>query len=410
MNTQNVVKIGLVVLLVLTALTVTASAANYYVYANFDTSNTGGVYVPGQGVGSYQDKLYVASGGSCYVYQVTIPTGSDPNMHPDNPDDTGPIAPRTLTLVKTHNIAGDIGSTYQSQNEFYVDASGIYYGANNGIHKWDHSWNYQGLVVTVGTYAESLAYDSATGTWYAGRWNRQIYSFQVGVDTAWQYEFTYPTYAGSHHDGMEYVYGCLWISDMTSNKIGKWQKGATGWTELDVFDYTNPVDDDVEGMGHGSFDHFWCTGWSRLYELGGGKGVLQPDIVAVEYKLVDYTLNGNIFEESLRVKFENRGNGDAYDVGATMASAPPNTDFTDDAGDPNDNNCDPTVTAGDIPVGGSAWSTDTFTIRIDLAYTPAPDPCDEAYWDVEYDDEDVYHHIIGGVPEFPPGEGPNCCP
>lgn len=260
------------------ASTASAQAPTYefLTYANFGSDSS--CYTPGQGVGGYENKLYVATNGQyCYVYEVSIPEGADPNMHPDNPEATGPMAPRTLTFVERHDIRADIygetgiNSIYQSVSEFYVDDSGIYYGPGpGGIHKWDHDWNYQGRVVDVSLIAQTLAYDADNDIWYGGLAGRQIYSFKPGINTSWQYEFTYPTYEGWHHDGLEFVNGYLWISDMTSNWIGQWKKNPDGtWEELARFYYDNPVEDDVEGMGFGPLGHLWVTGWNRLYEIGG---------------------------------------------------------------------------------------------------------------------------------------------
>ncbi len=243
----------------------------FLTYANFGINNS--CYTPGQGVGGYKNKLYVATYDQyCYVYEVSIPEGEDPNMHPDNPEAPGPIAPRNLTFIEKHDILADIGgSIHQSKSEFYVDDTGIYYGpAPGGIHKWNHNWNYQGKVVDVSLASETLAYDANNDVWYAGLSNRDIYSFRPGTDTSWQYEFTYPDYVGGHHDGLEFVNGFLWISDMTSNWVGQWKKDSTGlWNETARYNYDTPIDDDVEGMGFGAFGHLWATGWSRLYEIGG---------------------------------------------------------------------------------------------------------------------------------------------
>lgn len=263
---------------------------DFFVYANFDASNTGGVYRPGQGCGAYKiddstGNIYVARSGYCDIYKVSIPSGSDPNRHPFNPNNSGPIIPRTLSLVKTYNFSADCGWFGDHHAEFYVDDNYIYYGPDNygigGIERW--AKNPDG---TFGTYlgrlpipvppvnGETFGRDAANDIWYTCSRERTVYSFEVGKDSVWQSEFTYPTYGGDHHDGMEYVGGYLWISDMTSDTIGQWQYTDTGqyngWTEVYRFSYTNPVDDEVEGMGFGPFSHLWVTGWNRLYELGGG--------------------------------------------------------------------------------------------------------------------------------------------
>jgi len=123
-----------------------------------------------------------------------------------------------------------------------------------------------------------LAYNPAENVWYAGGRTRTIYQLEDTngdgsfLDESWVPIFTYPDYGGSHNDGLEYVGGYLWISDMTSDVIGKWQYNPStdSWEELNRFTYTELAD--VEGMGFGPNDHFWCgSGWgseSYIYELG----------------------------------------------------------------------------------------------------------------------------------------------
>jgi hypothetical protein len=98
-----------------------------------------------------------------------------------------------------------------------------------------------------------------------------------------------------------------------------------------------------------------------------------------------------VFESWLEVRVENHGTEDVYNVTATISSAPANIAVVD--GD---------VTFGDIPVGGSVWSPDTYTIRADV--TVPYDPYEMLYWDIEYDDAQGVRHGIEDVPQFPPVE------
>lgn len=128
----------------------------------------------------------------------------------------------------------------------------------------------------------------------------------------------------------------------------------------------------------------------------------QPDLWAVEYRwgapAPGYSFaNWPIFEGWMDVRIENRGTVDALNVTGTMSSCPLNTSIIDGE-----------VMVGDIPSGGSAWSSDTFTTHVDMA-NPV-DPCDECFWTIEYDDAAGVHHVVENVPEFPPGEGPPSCP
>jgi hypothetical protein len=278
-------------LLVLAFATSALAVDEYFIYAHFDNGNTGGLYQPGQGVGSYpldaeSGLLYIAREPNCEVYKVSIPPGSDPNTHPDNPDDSGSMVPRTLTWVGSYNIGADMGSSIkQSQAAFYIDDNYVYYGPCGGIHRWDK--DAAGLP-TAGTYTKvvpaldpgdgnnTLAYDPATDTWYSGESNRKIYSIHSGGLT-WTYGFTHTDYGGDHHDGLEYRGGFLWISDMTSDFVGKWQNVGGTWTELAVYSYSGGGGWDVENLGGGALGHFWATGWDVVYELGGG-GLQVPTI------------------------------------------------------------------------------------------------------------------------------------
>jgi len=108
------------------------------------------------------------------------------------------------------------------------------------------------------------------------------------------------------------------------------------------------------------------------------------------YSYVDWP----IFEGWMNVRIENRSSLDVYNVVATITDWPIHTTVPD-----------PDVTVGDIPAGSSAWSGDTFTVRVDMML-PGVDPCEGVFWRIEYDDAAGSHHVIEDVPEFPPGEGP----
>ncbi len=260
-----------------------AGPPTYYVYGVFTPSHE--VY----SIDGYDDLLYVSDNyGYAYIYRVTIPAGADPNMHPDNPDATGPMAPRTFTQVGSrYYFRGDCGWYGYHHASFYVDQDYIYYGPDNygqgGIEKWARNPDgtfgaYLGrLPVPVPpTNGETFGYDADNDTWYTCTRERAVYSFQMGVDAVWQYEFTYPSYGGDHHDGLEFVGGFLFLSDMTTDLIGQWEYTGTGpyngWEEAVRYQYANPQY--VEGMGFSPFDHLWISsGWSPgvIYELGGGE-------------------------------------------------------------------------------------------------------------------------------------------
>jgi len=132
--------------------------------------------------------------------------------------------------------------------------------------------------------------------------------------------------------------------------------------------------------------------------------VSQPELWAVAYRWGDPAPGWRwdpfpvIFEGWTELRIDNRGPGDAFNVTATVTDWPINATVPD-----------PHVTVGNIPAAGSAWSADTFITRVDMTI-PGVDPCEGVLWRIEYDDSAGVHHVIEGVPQFPPGEGPPPCP
>ena len=296
-NTKNsarkpITVILFAVMIVAGVLAVTPAAAqddDYCIYGNITVS---GYAVDGYRLNDTAGLLYVDNGGTCYIYLVSIPVGSDPNQHPSNPDPEaqGEMAERTFIRLDdiAYDFNADCGCAASHHAEFYVDADHdyIYYGAYNGIDKWDKNADgsfgtYLGRVTDKngsdipGNGDETFAYDVDNNIFYSCSRGRTVQSFDANVDTAWKTEFTYPTYGGGHHDGMEFVNGYLWISDMTTDMIGQWEKQPDGsWIEKNNFSYS--YGEHVEGMGFQPLGHFWATSGSKLYEFGGGE--LQPEI------------------------------------------------------------------------------------------------------------------------------------
>ncbi len=237
----------------------------------------GAEYIIFTGGGPYSGEIYG------FIYRVE--TAGDPQTHPDNPTNTGPIAPRTFTFVSTHYM-GNYGSAHD--NAFYVDETGIYYGgSDNGyeddpgwttfmggaIWRWDFQWNLLECVVTpAAAGAQTLSRNDATGDWWYGTGNRRIYKWD---GAAWQYIFTAPHLGGGHHDGLVVIENSLYISDMTSDAIQQYRLDDEGnmmddpGTPFKTFFYTAAPS--VEGMGFGPNQHIWITsGGTSLYEVGGG--------------------------------------------------------------------------------------------------------------------------------------------
>ncbi len=233
----------------------------------------------------------VFTGGAVYSGEITgyiyrVETAGDPQTHPDNPDNTGPVSPRTFSFVSSHYM-GNYGSAHD--NAFYVDETGIYYGAsNNGyagdpgwaafmggaIWHWDFDWNLLECVVTPAAPAgtQTLARNDATGDWWAGTSGRRMYKWD---GTTWELIFTAPHLGGSHHDGLVVIENSLYVSDMTSDAIQQYRLDDTGNlmdppnSPFKTFYYT--ASPSVEGMGFGPNEHIWITGGGGgLYEIGGG--------------------------------------------------------------------------------------------------------------------------------------------
>jgi uncharacterized repeat protein (TIGR01451 family) len=97
-----------------------------------------------------------------------------------------------------------------------------------------------------------------------------------------------------------------------------------------------------------------------------------------------------LFRSWVEVRIENIGAGDAYNVTAAIMDQPSNV-TVDDGG----------VTLGNIFAGTSVWSADSFELMTDMG--DPQDPNEQIFWRIEYDDASGNHHVIGNVPEFPPG-------
>ncbi len=267
-------------------------ADDYYNYGGWNpgigyTTGVGG-YVDTAGViegivgGEY---LFVMGGpsygGSHSAYTYRVDTVGDENLHPSNPDATGPIAPRTFTQVGSSYYVGNFTSGHE--NAFYVNDSGIYYGADDyGITHWDFGWANRAVIApTTPITTQTFAYHEASGTWWAGSTYRHILRSSGG---AWTDLGIHPNLSGDHHDGMEIVGNSLFISDMTSDVLIQYRLDAAGnvidpWaTPYKTFNYSEAAS--VEGMGYGPNSHLWISGWNSgtIYEIGGGElqGELNP--------------------------------------------------------------------------------------------------------------------------------------
>jgi hypothetical protein len=315
-----------------------ASADDYRVYSYFNAPGTGlvwavGGYVEDYGVtGTWGDEIqYIYflqrdNIGERTAYKVKVwvtneGSAADPtsyidiDQHPANPDlaHVGPIEPRHFEIVKSVDITPYSDDGGWGADEFYVDSTGVYLGAwPHGIHKFDQDLNHIGQIAPVAPDAtQTLAYDPSRKIWFAGNYNRDIYQISDTngngdlMDETWQKIFTTPDYAGSHHDGMEYVGGYLWISDMTSDVIAKWKYdvGTNTWSEVDRYTYSEPAV--VEGMGYGPNASFWIGGYGSryVYELHGK--------ISCGYPVADAGVDVPSYPPTIPVKLD--GSGSYYE-------------------------------------------------------------------------------------------------
>ena len=89
----------------------------------------------------------------------------------------------------------------------------------------------------------------------------------------------------------------------------------------------------------------------------------------------------------MEVLIENTGNGDAYNVTATLESAPGYAEIVDSG-----------VSFGDVLVQSDKWSNDDFCIRV---HCEGPTD-DTVWWRIEWDDVLGNHHVMQDVPMFGP--------
>ncbi|HHH11064.1 MAG TPA: hypothetical protein ENK23_03205 [Sorangium sp.] len=264
----------------------TEPTGTYYQFAHFSSSDT--VFKGGYDVDSFGDKIYVNRNSQHIdVYQVTLLDSDgdgelEPNQHPDNPNKTGPIEERVLTLVNTY----DVSQGPDSQSEIYVQADRLFMAHNPaGTNKDITQYLFSDGSVSVtmapvsGNFGPSLlGFDDVAKVWYGAKeGGRRVYSYHEPTQQ-WVPEFAYPDLAGGHMDGLEIVTdpntgeAYVYVSDMTSDFIGQYKRDESGlWEQVNLFAYNNSTADLVEGMGFGALNHFWVTSGSAVYELGGGE-------------------------------------------------------------------------------------------------------------------------------------------
>ncbi|MCK5508292.1 MAG: PEP-CTERM sorting domain-containing protein [Desulfobacterales bacterium] len=257
-----------------------ASAGVYYEFSSYGGS--GYEY----DVACYGNTIYYGGGTAVYSIDVSVADSSkkdEPYYLADGVTLNTNYQARTFSNAQSIPLSGHTGLlNSKSVGEMYVDGSYIYTPGGhdqNEVYKFNKTTgSYVNKVVTTTSAtpprASFLSYGG--GKWWMGNENREIWS-STGGD--WTHEFTFNNMSGSHGDGMEYVNGDIFVSDMTSDKIAQWEYDGSSWSEKEVFNYeelfggTNKY---VEGMGFGALGHFWAGSGGVVYELGGGD--IQPEI------------------------------------------------------------------------------------------------------------------------------------
>ncbi|GMV18275.1 MAG: hypothetical protein HS104_18670 [Polyangiaceae bacterium] len=239
---------------------------------------SGGAFKSGSRVDSFGDQIYVDRGAELDVYQVTLEdTDGDgklePDQHPDNSLDVGPMEARTLTLVKSYSKASDgvpIGG------ELYAKADRLLMlgpTTDGTLSEWVFATKASSKVTSgapAGLNTSFLGFGEADSRWYAGNFGSKgsgLLSWHAGAGE-WVSEFV----PASSISGLEVVVapktGEQYAYIAGTGFIDQYRRDPAGWTAVNRFGYK--YDKYATGLGFGAFDHFWLTGGYTLVEIGGG--------------------------------------------------------------------------------------------------------------------------------------------
>jgi len=261
------------------------AAGTYYEFSTYGGSGSE------LDVASYGNTIYYGAGAAVHSIDVSIADLTkvdEPYFLADGVTPNPNYQTRTFSNPQSINLTGSPSLNGGSVGELYVDATHIYTtGGSNGnqVYAFDKATGaYTGQVVTNTASAPRASHlGFGGGKWWMSNESRQVFS-STGGD--WTYEFTWNNMAGSHGDGMEWVNGHIFVSDMTSNHIAMWDEADGVWSETERFDYQELSGGNkyVEGMGFGALGHFWAGSGSLVYELGGGSigdytGVPEPGML-----------------------------------------------------------------------------------------------------------------------------------
>ena len=252
--------------------------ADYYNYGAWNMGYGSAYGIDGWVGSDGTDRVIFYSGSTAHIYQVT--TDANANLHPDNPDATGPIATRTFTWEMNFDLQN---SNYSHECEFYVGSDGFYLGATNGIEKYDFDGSYLGSFGPPspnedGYSTQSLGYNVADNDWYAGTigfdGTSNIFKLD-GDNLALGWIEVFATSVSNHHDGLEVLSnGNLLLADYD----GQIQEYTSTGTFVADHLHTS-WGHELEGMGSGALGHYWGGTHSGLiFEFGGGS-LPSPDPV-----------------------------------------------------------------------------------------------------------------------------------
>jgi hypothetical protein len=255
----------------------------YYLFGYFEQGSS--EFKGGYDVDGYEDLLYVNRSTQLDVYRVTLADTDvdgkhEPNQHPENKDNPGPMEERILKFVKTYT---NVKLGQPSVAEIFAEKDRIYFlrrdGSYENIYEFIFATGQTNLVMQNNIRLSCIGYDDNKKQWYGAynSANRVVFAhYPKGNGFAAQ--FWYPDLAGSHLDGIEVVTdpktkrSYVYVSDMTSDFLAQYYLDPlTGkWVQKNVFEYKETKNQYVEGMGFGAFQHFWATSGRALYEVGGG--------------------------------------------------------------------------------------------------------------------------------------------
>jgi hypothetical protein len=178
---------------------------------------------------------------------------------------------------------------------------------------------------------------------------------------------------GMRSDGRVFARGLNWQG----------QLNVSGW------DLWPTYEDGYQAGYQAGYNVGYQEGREDGYERGYQDALLTADIQAVAFRLGEPppSEDDSIREINLDIRFENQGCGGAFDAWAYVIDYPSHMTVTQ-----------PFVYIGNIPAGGSTWSDNTITIRVDTSATP--DPGEGLIWYVEYMDADYNYRAIEDLIQF----------